>query len=137
MICNHNETILVLTPNSVHHGKLICKNCGTFMGFKKKPENENIRTKTSKYTTEDIIKYYGYEKTFCFFCGRTQLGLSETFEREHIKELKDGGSDQLNNLQILCTACHKLKLWTRTYLNKHQEASDNKWKITKMEVTLE
>ena len=48
-----------------------------------------------------------------------QLGVNETMTRDHIFELVDGGKDELENLQILCSACHKLKLWVKTYITTH------------------
>lgn len=65
--------------------------------------------------------HHGYEKAFCFFCGRTkeQLGKNETLTRDHIKEVNEGGKDNINNIQILFVACHKLKNWNNTYIRKH------------------
>ena len=37
----------------------------------------------------------------------------------HIEEIDKGGKDELGNLQIICSACHKLKNWARLYTNWH------------------
>jgi hypothetical protein len=52
-----------------------------------------------------------------------ELGVRETLTGDHIKELnscKEGEQlDHVKNGQILCTTCHKLKLWLTTYFNNH------------------
>ena len=68
-----------------------------------------------------MVAFHKMESEFCFFClrERKELGVSETMTLDHIKELDKGGVDQVENLQILCSACHKLKNWARLYLNWH------------------
>ena len=61
---------------------------------------------------------------FCFFCLRKKedLGIRETLTADHILELRDtmdDDRDRVENGQILCSACHKIKLWLVTYLNEH------------------
>ena len=36
--CEHYETEFVPTPELTHHGKFLCKTCGKFLGWAKKPE---------------------------------------------------------------------------------------------------
>lgn len=38
MHCEHSEQDLVLTPELLHYGKNVCRQCGRFMGWAKKPE---------------------------------------------------------------------------------------------------
>jgi len=114
-----NIAKITKTPNKVHYARLDCENCG-FLGWLSNPEKKG-RNKTSKIKIQDVVKHHNFDKTFCFFCLRdkNKLGKRETFELDHIKELSKGGIDEIENLQILCTACHKLKNWSRLYMNWH------------------
>lgn len=80
-----------------------------------KPKNEGKRTKTSKYSTIDL------GITSCEICGRTEdrLGSYEVFEIHHKIPLEEEGQDTPKNLLVLCTACHRLCHYQRTYLNQH------------------
>ena len=120
------ELEFILTPNSVHYGKLVCKEHG-WVKWVKNPNKENRRTKTSKYTLKDVAEYHGMDKPICFFCLRSkeQLGVNETLTIDHIVELQEGGKDDISNLQILCSACHKLKNWARLYVNWHLNGVKN------------
>ena len=120
---------LTLTPNSPHYGRLDCPRCG-FKGFAKNPKNpRNKGTKLlrtgNRLTVEKIQKFHDYKEPFCFLCLRKkeELGIRETLTADHISELRTSSSnedlDRIGNGQILCSACHKLKLWLTTYLNEH------------------
>jgi len=88
----------------------------------RKELNKWKRSKTSSHNIDSIMKHHNYlTKPFCFFClkNEQQLGICETLTRDHIQELDKGGLDNIDNLQILCTACHKLKNWARLYTNWH------------------
>jgi len=78
------------------------------------------RIKTSNFKLSQIAEWHDINPIRCFFCTRTfdQLGKEETLEIEHIIQLCDGGQDKLENLQILCTACHELKNWTIKHIKK-------------------
>ena len=119
--CGSKNLKFIPRPDTVHQGELRCSDCDKFWGWKKKDDNENRRTQTSKYNLHDIRKFYKKEKDFCWFCLRTkeQLGWNETLTIDHILELSKGGLDILENLQVLCSACHKLKNWARLYINWH------------------
>jgi len=109
--CCGAELISEMTPHSVHYGRYICSNCGSFQGNIPSPKNENKRKKVSRYSLEEISEFYSHEEIFCFFCGRNkkELGVSLVFEREHIVEIQEGGKDELRNLFIYCTSCHAVK----------------------------
>jgi len=115
-----SELIFTETPNSVHYGRLDCPNCG-FVKWVKNPMKEERRTSTSKYKLKKVMEFHGFSEPFCFFCLRKkeELGEKETLTIDHILELRDNGKNNIENLQILCSACHKLKNWLRLYLNKH------------------
>lgn len=128
--CN-SKLILTLTPNNIHYGRLDCPKCG-FKGWARNPENpRNKGTKLlrvgNNLTVEKIQEFHKYKEPFCFLCLRkiNQLGIRETLTADHILELRDTeegeNRDDVSNGQILCTACHKIKLWLTTYLNEHIE----------------
>ena len=118
--------VFITTPNLVHYGKLECEAHG-FIRWVPKPENEGTRMKTSKYDVPQIMKFHKYSgEAFCFFCLRKygQLGIKETITVDHIQELSKQGKNGIENLQILCSACHKLKNWARLYMNWHLDGVD-------------
>jgi len=109
-------------PDTIHHGEIYCPKCGKHVRWVPKPDKKSSgRKTTSRYDVVAVAKHHGFEKPFCFFCGRTQeqLGTNETLTVDHILPLSEGGTDTLNNLQILCSACHQLKNWATVYLRKH------------------
>ena len=126
-VCN-SKLIITLTPNSIHHGRLDCPKCG-FKGFARNPNNpRNKGTKLlrtgNRLTLEKIMEFHKFKEPFCFLCLRTmnELGIRETLTADHILELRDtmdDDRDRVENGQILCSACHKIKLWLVTYLNEH------------------
>lgn len=115
------ELVFKETPEFMHYGKIVCSKCDFFVKWMSNPENEDVRTKTSRHTLQQVLQFHKKEKGLCFFCLRTkeQLGECEGLTRDHIEEINDGGKDELENLQVLCTACHKLKNWMRLYMNWH------------------
>jgi len=126
-VCN-SKLQITLTPNSPHYGRLDCPKCG-FKGFARNPNNpRNKGTKLSRIgnrlTVDKIMEFHNFKKPFCFLCLREKkdLGIRETLTADHIQELrttKDENLDRVENGQILCSACHKIKLWLTTYLNEH------------------
>jgi len=127
-VCQSNLT-KTLTPNSPHYARLDCPKCG-FSGWVRNPNNPRnkgtrlLRT-GNKLTIEKIREFHGFKKDFCFFCLREKhdLGIRETLTADHILELRETREgeerNRVGNGQVLCTACHKLKLWLTTYLNEH------------------
>lgn len=115
-----SELVFNKTPNSVHYGRLDCPNCDRWIKWVSNPDKDE-RKKSSSYGLKEIADFYGFDEVRCFFCRRKEeeLGKNETLTLDHIKELQNGGEDRAKNLQILCTACHKLKNWNRLYHNWH------------------
>ena len=118
--CGSKNIKFTLTPNLTHYGRNDCIDCKNWVEWLKNPETKG-RSKTSKYKMQQLLKFYKMDNEFCFFCLRTksQLGIKETLTIDHKEELNKGGKDEVENLQILCSACHKLKNWCRLYLNWH------------------
>lgn len=93
-----------------HKGGLRCQKCNHFYGWE--PSNTDRRKKTVVKGSKDYWrKRLG--KLVCFFCGREEheLHSKEVLEVEHVIEIKGGGKDVVENTQIYCTTCHKLKNW--------------------------
>ena len=107
--------IFIETPDKKHYGKIKCAQCGAWVKWVKKPENEDKRTKTSKHDglTESADR--------CGLCGRKRFELNnkETFELHHSIPLEEDGEDKMDNIVFLCTACHRQAHWIRTYFYKH------------------
>ena len=59
-------------------------------------------------------------------CGMCAMLLPPTFEIDHIKELRDGGTDTYDNLWALCNNCHATK--TRANTLKRDEAFEKEFK---------
>lgn len=109
---------------SIHYAKIVCNDCKHFCGWQPFPKTEGMHRKfTASKKINDVARYHKYNTPFCFLCLRKkeQLGLYETLTIDHIHELRDGGSDSIENAQILCTACHQIKNWLRLYLNCHKK----------------
>jgi len=130
-ICETCQSSLIKTlkPNSPHYARLDCPKCG-FVGWARNPNNpRNKGTKIlrtgNRLTVEKIQEFHGFKEPFCFLClrKRDELGIRETLTADHILELRDTKDDEdrddVKNGQILCSACHKMKLWITTYLNEH------------------
>lgn len=118
---------LTLTPNSIHYAALRCELNNHFEGWAKNPESktiDNLRTQ-NRANILSVSSYHCMKVPICFFCLRNQnqLGKVETLTVDHIRELsttQEGEDlDVVQNMQILRTACHKLKNWARLYMNWH------------------
>ena len=73
----------------------------------------NIPTNTDKThimkrsVSETKKKYVAYSQSWkCNFCNKT---LDHTYEIDHKVELRNGGSNETDNLVALCAGCHRLK----------------------------
>ena len=110
------------TENTIHFGRLDCSHCGIFCAWAKNPSSPRADNKRiNKKEVSEVCEFHSINEEICFFClrNRNQLGAKETLTIDHIQELDKGGFDQINNMQVLCSACHKLKNWARLYMNWH------------------
>ena len=107
--------VVIECHDSIHHGKVKCSQCGKFIKWTKKPENESKRTRTSIYDHKTA------HITHCGLCGRErhEINSRETIELHHSIPLEEGGPDELDNISWLCTACHKHAHWIRDYFYIH------------------
>lgn len=102
-----------------HFAKAVCKNCRAFMPdlWIKHPKNDEKRGKASKHTASSL------ETSYCELCGRVRssLGKYETLEVHHKIPVNEGGNDDKENILVLCTPCHRMAHWLRTYLRDHHQ----------------
>lgn len=131
-VCN-STLKRTLTPYTIHYGRLDCPKCG-FRGWARNPESPKTGTTAekrigAKVTAQECCNFHNIKEECCFFClrMRNQLGCSETLTIDHIIELDKGGKDEIQNMQVLCSACHKMKNWLRLYMNWHivKKGEDN------------
>ena len=59
-----------------------------------------------KFTGEQIDKLYVLQKGKCACC---KIDLSKKFHRDHIYPLSLGGSNNIDNIQLLCSGCNLQK----------------------------
>lgn len=121
--CSSEKVTFTLTPNSVHYGKNECSSCGRWIEWVRNPISERNKNplRKMKLSVERVCSFHNFSVPHCFFCLRTKekLGVNETLTVDHIEELNDDGKDEIENQQVLCSACHKLKNWSRLYMNWH------------------
>jgi predicted RNA-binding Zn-ribbon protein involved in translation (DUF1610 family) len=111
---NEVSTMAKILSTGPHYSQYNCLDCGKFLGYGKKPGNENKRAK-NKYTAEAL----GID--FCQMCLRktNKLGSRGVLEVHHVEEINRDGADTPENIWVICTSCHKLIHHQRTYLNDH------------------
>jgi hypothetical protein len=114
-------------PTGQHWGRIDCGGCGKWIKWLPKPESDP--TKYRRPTShKNLVEKFG--RGFCEMCLRAQgeLGARETLDGHHVLEFQNGGEPSRENVWILCTACHRLVNWTRTYHGRNApeaaEASD-------------
>jgi len=107
-------------PKSPHYAKEICPICKRHFRWIPKTENKNKR-KPSKFTPANLSIF------FCELCGRNgnALGNKEVLEVHHKIPICDGGLDEKDNILIVCSACHRMVHWLRTYVNNHLQQEIN------------
>lgn len=120
--CQYDEA---KTPHAIyiqekgpHYAKVICRVCGHWH-WMKKPKNEGKRP-PNKYTPADLGINY------CQICLRSRNDLikTETLEVHHIIEVGKDGEDVPENCWVVCTPCHRIIHYNRTYLRRASNEYD-------------
>ena len=118
--CLSPNLVEVISPNrGGHYGKLVCRNCNDrFIKWLPKPKEAKTPDPRSEVSKKLVTKY---SQGFCEICLRCDRDLPkpQTLEGHHIIQVKDGGTDDNSNIQIVCTACHRLIHWQRTYMGHY------------------
>lgn len=124
-VCNSKLKLTLTSNNTIHYGRLDCPNCG-FKGWARNPNSKKIGTTKEKrigkpFSVKEVCDFHKLSEEICFLCLRkkNELGYAETLTCDHTQELNKDGKDIIENQQVLCSACHKLKNWLRLYLNWH------------------
>lgn len=67
MNCEHANPEFIATPESTHHGKYICPDCGRFIGWAPKPETverQKAQRKLIAQLSEDSMPLSPWERGF-------------------------------------------------------------------------
>lgn len=117
--CGEVEPVTHGEINDVHGCKLRCPYCGLFVGWggmTKAVINDNGDRQRSSNWTAKRLNY-----DYCQMCLRKKkyLGKGERLEVHHVIAIEENGADDPVNIWILCTACHRLVHFQRTYLHEH------------------
>jgi hypothetical protein len=105
-----------------HYGKIVCNRCDRFIKWIPKPKAEKAQDPRAEVSKTLVNQY---SKGFCEICLRKdqQLPKPQTLEGHHIVQVKDGGTDDKENIQIVCTFCHRWIHSQRTYLGHYASGS--------------
>ena len=82
----------------------------TFPSFIKQLREKffDLKTKRIDWQPHQRVQIVQEKKPICNYCNEN---LTE-FEIDHIQPLANGGTNNMNNLQILCKSCHLYKTKT-------------------------
>jgi hypothetical protein len=112
----------VKTPELPHYGKMVCVNseCGRCAYWVPKPDQDKARRPAAH---RDLVK--AFSRGYCELCltREDQLRGGRVLEAHHVVEFTDGGSNERDNILIVCTGCHRLVHWLRTYNVTNQKAA--------------
>ncbi len=103
-----------LMPHSRHYAKWVCGSCGKWNDWVRKPSDDASKYRRPAAHRKLVAKF---GRGYCEMCMRQENELrdEDTLEGHHSIEFKDGGEPTRENTWILCTACHRLVNWMRTY----------------------
>ena len=113
--CKHDcEPELILTPDLIHYGKLECPKCRKLLKWVPKPDSDASKYRRPSAHRELVEKY---STGICQSCRYPQDKLPgrQTLEAHHLVPYEAGGSDERENILILCTGCHRLEHLKRNY----------------------
>jgi 5-methylcytosine-specific restriction endonuclease McrA len=106
--CQH-LCIVKLTPEKTHYGEIRCPIHGH--SWVPKPSEDR---KPKRKTNADLINHLPQDRRdFCWSCLRQKellksLRPSVSLQVHHVIAVEDNGSDDPENLQLLCAECHSL-----------------------------
>jgi len=105
--------------NPVHGYKVYCHACHTWLGWSGKTKQLKNEDGERQISSQWTAKRLQIDTCQCCLRSLEKLGDNESLEIHHVVPVKDGGSDKLDNIWILCTTCHKEVHHRRVYFNGH------------------
>lgn len=118
--CGYQNGRCVFEPaKAPHYAQMRCVQCGRHHGFISAPDTLKAKRPSSH---KDLVKKSGVHH--CQVCLRHESKLQhpDHLQAHHVEEFCKGGSPDSENIWIVCTACHALINWTRTYLDRDKSA---------------
>jgi hypothetical protein len=106
-----------------HYANMRCYQCGKHLGFIPMPNATKVKRPASH---KSLVKKSGVKH--CQMCLRheSQLVHPDTLTGHHVEEYCKGGDPDAANVWIICTACHSLIHWARTYIGRRSEEIETK-----------
>jgi hypothetical protein len=100
-------------PHPMHGYRKTCAQCGRQIGWTGKPDKDKAKRPAAH---RKLVKARGVD--YCEICGinRSALPSEETLEGHHVVGYADGGDCEASNALTVCTACHILIHFRRTYV---------------------
>lgn len=107
---SETETIVPGPHPGGHHAKAECSGCRRFKRWIAKPGADRVKRPASH---RDLATKFG--KGMCVLCGKKkdELPPNQTLEAHHIVEFAKGGTNDADNILVVCTGCHNWIHWRR------------------------
>lgn len=109
-----------LAPGEWDERAVRCRSCGTAF-TQPKPKNEKAKRPAAHRA---LAKRFG--RGFCEYCLRLEKDLpaGQVLEGHHVVQYEDGGTDERENVHVICTWCHVDTHQKRTYLGHYHSRSE-------------
>jgi len=116
--CRYCKSINTISEKNEKNNQIgtRCQDCGRYT-FQPKEKSKNREASSKNLVEKKGINY-------CQWCLRKKddIPAPGTLEAHHIIEYKDEGENDLQNILILCTACHKQCHHDRTYFGHYNKS---------------
>lgn len=95
-------------------GGVVCTACGRTLGFLPKSADDPTKYRRPNEHRE-LVSRFG--KGYCELCLRLEVELKgrQGLVGHHVLPFQSDGEAKRENVWILCTACHRIVEWMRTY----------------------
>jgi hypothetical protein len=112
--CNSSNVINEFNEGKQQYGTK-CLDCNKYTW---QPKIDNKYKRQSKHT--DLVNKKDLD--YCQWClrNKTEIPPPGTLEAHHILEYSEGGTNELDNILILCSSCHKQCHHDRTYFGHYK-----------------
>ena len=122
-LCGNTDLRHIIMADGPNYAKLVCDDCDErFVAWGPKPDSLKKRRAAGHKKLSDQLKRRGID--YCQICLRheTELPRPEVLMGHHVIEHQVNGSADPENAWQLCTACHALVHWRRTYESHKKES---------------